>query len=193
MLALAYINDDYPPQAPVKLPETTHIQVSGEPQHGLYADAEWAALFPSTDGFVTLGSTSSLPYHGGNKDSSAHETNATHPLPPTQTFLVSVVHELHCLDVFRVVVADPTRPGATEHVEHCLRYMLQLVLCHADATLERDEPGIRDGRWAHASSGVGAAHQCRDWRALWAWMEAHPPVPLEGSQMMEDQGHATGE
>ena len=128
---------------------------SGEPYFSIYADDEWGTQFPS-DGFVDV--TVPVPDNDGRNR--------------TRTFLVSMVHQMHCLDAFRVGFATNRTTESAHHVEHCLRYMLQLVLCHADATLERDEPGIRDGRWAHASSGVGAAHQCRDWRALWAWMEA---------------------
>ncbi|KAH9941736.1 uncharacterized protein BXZ73DRAFT_98128 [Epithele typhae] len=171
----SYVGDDFPAQAPISLPATTHVQTSGEPAHALDADAEWGALFPSTDGFVTLRPPPAA-------SSALSNTTAT-----GRTFLVSAVHELHCLDVFRVAIADAARPGARAHVAHCLRYMLQLVRCRADATLEADEPGVRDGRWAHAASGVGAVHVCRDWRALWAWVEAHPPDEIEG-EVVEGAG-----
>ena len=163
------------------LPRTTHILTTGEPHHGLYADLEWGALFPSNDGFVTLGPTTpSDPDRSGTPPSASNATGT--PDPHGRTFLVSVVHQLHCLDTLRVAVATRGRTDAgghaATHAEHCLRYLLQLALCHADATLERDEPGVRDGRWEHAASGVGAVHRCRDWRALWDWMEAHPPGPV---------------
>ena len=129
---------------------------SGSPRFSLDADDDWATLFPASDGFTELG-----------------------PASTPRTFLVSMVHQLHCLDVFRVSYAT-NRTGSRAHVEHCLRYMLQLVLCAADATLERDEPGrTQDGRWEHAAGGVGAVHECRDWRVLRGYLDEHPAHPAQ--------------
>ena len=88
-----------------------------------------------------------------------------------------MVHQLHCLDVFRVGFAT-NRSGYAHHVEHCLRYLLQIVLCHADTTLEADKPGMRAGRWTHAAGGVGSVHQCRDWRVLREYLDEHPAGPV---------------
>ena len=88
-----------------------------------------------------------------------------------------MVHQLHCLDVFRVGFVT-NRTGYAHHVEHCLRYMLQIVLCHADTTLEVDEPGMRGGQWTHAAGGVGSVHECRDWRVLREYLDANPAGPV---------------
>ena len=127
---------------------------SGSPRFSLDADDDWATLFPASDGFTDLG-----------------------PASTPRTFLVSMVHQLHCLDVFRVGFAT-NRTGYAHHVEHCLRYMLQIVLCNADTTLEADEPGVRGGRWEHAAGGVGSVHQCRDWRVLREYLDEHPAGPV---------------
>ena len=98
-------------------------------------------------------------------------------LVDNRTFLVSMVHQMHCLDAFRVGFAT-NRTGYAHHVEHCLRYMLQIVLCNADTTLEADEPGMRGGQWEHAAGGVGSVHQCRDWRVLREYLDEHPAGPV---------------
>ncbi|KAI0676379.1 hypothetical protein C8Q78DRAFT_1065231 [Trametes maxima] len=99
---------------------------------------------------------------------------------------------LHCLDVLRVAFASnrtgTSDPHTRAHVTHCLRYLRQAVLCHADATLEPDEPGVRDGRWEHAASGVGAVHRCRDWTVLRRYLDAHPAEPLDFVGEEEGEG-----
>ena len=87
-----------------------------------------------------------------------------------------MVHQLHCLDVFRVGFST-NRTGYARHVAHCLRYMLQIVLCNADTTLEVDHPGMIEGEWEHAANGVGSVHRCRDWTVLRKYMDDHPAGP----------------
>ncbi|KAI9065284.1 hypothetical protein FKP32DRAFT_512386 [Trametes sanguinea] len=167
----SYVGDDFPAQLPLKLPAVGLVLSSDASHFSLYADDDWGSLFPLSDGFTTL-----------------HPADTPPPPPPTtaapnspssdgRTFLISMVHQLHCLDVLRVAFVA-NRTGAAQHVAHCLRYLRQAVLCHADATLEPDEPGVRDGRWEHAASGVDAVHRCRDWTALRRYMDEHPAEPV---------------
>ncbi|KAI0370521.1 hypothetical protein BV20DRAFT_966409 [Pilatotrama ljubarskyi] len=162
----SYAGDDFPAQLPLKLPSVGLVLTADASHFSLYADDEWATLFPLSDGFTTLrpSSASALPSNASGA--------------PGRTFLISMVHQLHCLDVLRVAFVT-NRTGAAHHVEHCLRYLRQTVLCDADATLEPDEPGVRDGRWEHAASGVGAVHRCRDWTVLRRYLDEHPAEPLE--------------
>lgn len=151
-----YVGKDFPAQLPIKLPPAALVLSSDATRFSLLADDDWGTLFPLSDGFTTLRASANAP---------------------GRTFLVSMVHQLHCLDVIRVAFVT-NRTGAAHHVEHCLRYLRQTVLCHADTTLEPDEPGVRDGRWEHAASGVGAVHRCRDWTVLRRWLDEHPAEPL---------------
>ncbi|TFK83073.1 hypothetical protein K466DRAFT_275261 [Polyporus arcularius HHB13444] len=114
-----YVEDDFPSQLPLRLPSVGLVLANGAPHFSLYADDDWGTLFPESDGFTDLG-------------------------PKNRTFLISFVHQLHCLDVFRVGFVT-NRTGFAHHVEHCLRYMRQAVLCYADTTLEVDHPGLLDG------------------------------------------------
>ncbi|KAI0716698.1 hypothetical protein C8Q76DRAFT_794959 [Earliella scabrosa] len=149
-----YIGDDFPAQLPLKLPPAALVLETGAPHYALLSDADWGTVFPPGNGFVGLG-------------------------PHNRTFLVSMLHQLHCLDVIRVGFLI-NRTDDAVHVQHCLRYMLQIVLCQADTTLERDEPGkLDDGTWEHGASGVGAVHRCRDWTVLRDWIAATPPGPVE--------------
>ena len=113
----------------------------------LLNDTEWGSLF-ATEGFVDLG-------------------------PKNRTFHVTMIHQLHCLDIIRVGYLSKGGHW-THHVEHCLRYLLQGVLCAADTTLEQDVPAFIDGQWVHGGSGIGKVHRCRDWTKVYDYMLRHP-------------------
>ncbi|KAF8843684.1 hypothetical protein BDN67DRAFT_111060 [Paxillus ammoniavirescens] len=149
-----YIGDDFPSELPVDIPLAGLSVETGEGHFSLYDDDEWGTLFPS-QGFVSLG-------------------------PHDRTFHVSLFHQLHCLDVIRVGYLT-NRTHAFEHIEHCLRYLRQILLCHADTTLEVDIPQWleEDGRWYHTASGVGSVHRCKDWTVLRRWVSEHPSIPLD--------------
>ena len=121
----------------------------------LYADDEWDTQYPDSDGFTDLG-------------------------PNNRTFTVSMIHQIHCLDVFRVGFVT-NRTHMAEHIEHCLRYMRLVVLCHGDTTLEEAEPGFRNGKWVYVTStgGLGAVHRCKDWTAIRQYLDEHPAHPAQ--------------
>lgn len=84
-----------------------------------------------------------------------------------------MIHQLHCLDIIRVgFVVNGT--NAAHHIEHCLRYLRQVVLCYADITLEVDTPVMVDGQLEHAAGGVGMVHRCKDWTAVRSYLEENP-------------------
>ena len=120
----------------------------------LYDDDDWGSLFPPPwNGFMSLG-------------------------PDNRPFTLSLYHQLHCLDAIRVgFVLNGTHAAA--HVEHCLNYLRQVILCHADTTVE-------PGHWMEtktgvdpASDGLGVVHTCKDWKEVNRFVEAHP-VKLPG-------------
>lgn len=82
-------------------------------------------------------------------------------LPPasedTEKFSVTAFHELHCLymlqEAFRKARAGEEVPL---HANHCLDYMRQLLLCHADGTLEPVKPELDNG-----VDGYGRERTCR--------------------------------
>jgi hypothetical protein len=58
---------------------------------------------------------------------------------------------MHCLDSIRKAMILEVKD---EHATHCLNYIRQALLCHADPTLM---PYVEYG------IGFGVTHQCRDW------------------------------
>lgn len=147
----AWIGDDFPSELPVEIPLAGLSVETGEDHFSLYDDDEWGTLFPS-DGFVRLG-------------------------PHDRTFHVSLFHQLHCLDVIRVGYLT-NRTHTFEHIQHCLRYLRQILVCHADTTLEDDIPQFVKGSWTHSANGVGSVHRCKDWTVLRQWVADHPSLPL---------------
>ncbi len=125
---------------------------TGKPYFALDADDEWGSLFPASDGFVEIG-------------------------PKNRTFLLSIGHQLHCLDAIRVGFLTNST-GSAQHVQHCLRYLRQFVICQADTTLEVDHPRVIDGQLTHEASGLGSVHRCKDWTVLRDYMEEHGSGPV---------------
>lgn len=151
----SYVGDDFPPQLPLKLPSVGLALTNPAPHFSLLADDEWGAQYPSggAAGFTALG-------------------------PRNRTFFPSMLHQLHCLDVVRVGMAT-NRTGFTHHVEHCVRYLRQTVLCAADVTLEPAYRAEKEGAWMWAADGIGSVHRCRDWTAVRRYLEAHPARSAE--------------
>lgn len=138
------------------LPQVGLVLESGKPHFSLRSDNEWGTIFPKGNGFINI------------------ETSDTH----NRTFAISMIHQLHCLDVIRVGFVV-NRTGSAAHIQHCLRLLRQIVLCNADATLEVASPGvIEGGHIVDEGVGVGAVHRCKDWTALRDYMDEHAAGPI---------------
>ncbi|KAK0186788.1 hypothetical protein F5146DRAFT_1143176 [Armillaria mellea] len=138
---------DFPTDVP-RLNLTLHpatMTVILSDQYSLKADEEWEALTPIGDGFIRD--------TGGNRS----------------FYLFSMYHQIHCLNVFRRSLAYPHNLTSLElgHVDHCLRYMQQITLCHADDTLEPTHPfQMPSGKWTNVVTGINVTHECKDWVQL---------------------------
>ncbi|KAK7683146.1 hypothetical protein QCA50_013819 [Cerrena zonata] len=135
-----YIGSDYPAELPLDIP-SVGLELEGtEPHYALKSDADWKSIYPQPRmGFTSLGQSN-------------------------RTFMVSMYHQLHCLDVIRVgFVVNGS--DAYHHIEHCLRYLRQILLCKADTTLEVTDGERTDehGRILEGASGLGMIHRCKDW------------------------------
>lgn len=143
--------------------------------YGLYADEDWKSLFPGDAGFVSLGPP---PSESEPKSSSEWNQNV---------FAVGMYHQLHCLDVFRhsYVAAKAgalTYPGNgtgfDHHVNHCLSYMREMVLCAADTTLIHVvDLETTNHRGRYGASSIGTVHRCRDWTQVRKFVEEHRASP----------------
>jgi hypothetical protein len=121
---------------------------------GTAADAEWAAIYPPTGGWVQ-----------------AKLDNYTVQLS------VTAFHAIHCLNALRQVtevffdvassdtsanVANGT-VGNFFHMQHCLVYLRQLVTCSSDTTLEHD---ILLPNGTTIRLGDETVHTCRNFDEL---------------------------
>ena len=94
---------------------------------------------------------------------------------------VSMFHQLHCVDKLRRALDNPDDPISTiPHLQHCLNYIRQMILCAADLTLEPVDIG-------HEASGVGVTHTCRDWRTVYDTVDRNYAEWTEYFERFEEQ------
>lgn len=105
------------------------------------ADTEWKALVPPNGGLVFAGS----------------DTDG-------QTYMLSMFHQLHCLDVLRQKYAN--RECADGLTAHCLNYLRQTIYCRRDLVLEP----VIDVEGPHAVQPWKTI-QCQDWRQVYGAQE----------------------
>ena len=76
-----------------------------------------------------------------------------------RAFYLSMWHELHCLRIIQKLLENPDDRsfGGEGHLQHCLNYLRQYLLCNADDTLE---PGD------YHSGPAFFERKCRDWKAV---------------------------
>ena len=155
--AQAYEGRDHPPEMPLHIPEVgMNIEWPDDELYGIYQDDEWLSLFPRSNGWVALG-------------------------PYDEMFVVSMFHQLHCIDALRygyatakagVLVFPGNGTGVEHHVNHCLTYLKEIILCRGDTTLEESQLMRNpEGRMEHGASGVDMVHRCRDWTTIREYME----------------------
>ncbi|KAF8183858.1 hypothetical protein K438DRAFT_1599276 [Mycena galopus ATCC 62051] len=106
---------------------------------GPQADAQWEALIPASDGLVRAG-------------------------PLNELFMVSMYHQLRCLDIMRRdYIAGANGKNTTDpSTRHCLNYIRQMVLCRGDRRLER----VVDPYGAHAVQ-IRGPYTCGDWTQVY--------------------------
>ena len=115
------------------LENTTHYPIDGPT-----AAAQWESVYPPGFGFVRLGE-------------------------PRRILCVSMFHQLHCVEKFRLALHDPDDPVATiPHLQHCMNYIRQMVLCRADLRLESVRSPVGSKK---AVSDI--THTCRDWSTVY--------------------------
>jgi hypothetical protein len=124
------------------LQESVHFSVNAS---SIIADLAWstttAGIFRSGHGFVRMG-------------------------PRREAFLVSAIHQMHCLRVFQhellgvkgdVILSD--LPG---HFRHCLNYLRQTILCAAAGSLETGDAMQRD--WE--VDRIAGSMVCENWESI---------------------------
>lgn len=145
-----YDRTDATPQFPVSIRDAAMTTLKS-PRLGLNSpDEDMHVLLPPGDGFIYL------PEH-------------------EQHFFVAHYHQLHCLRSFRqyFLKKDQLDEGDIGHIDHCMLYLHQSVLCNVDVTLEpaTHKQLTPDGRITNAVTGMGVTHQCKDWTQVREYME----------------------
>jgi len=145
----SYIAHDFPETLPmsgfmgkvdVVVEETLHYPLIGE-----RAGEEWISTSPPGVGFVHLG-------------------------PDHRVMAPSIVHEMHCLRSLRFALEFPTHHiSRIPHLDHCLNYLRQMILCSSDLTLEPGDVLSSD----FSTNREGMTHTCMDWTVLYNELDIH--------------------
>ena len=97
-----------------------------------------------------------------------------------EPFMVSMLHQLRCIDVVRDQLTKPRAQRDEQPARHCMNYIRQMILCAADLTLEPVDIG-------HEASGVGVTHTCRDWRTVYDTVDRNYAEWTEYFERFEEQ------
>lgn len=78
-------------------------------------------------------------------------------------------HQIHCLTMFssalRYGVESPEHSERfPQHVQHCLNYVRQMILCAARTDLEPMD--LVNSEEKEGADGLGVVHTCVDWHAI---------------------------
>ncbi|KAI0154556.1 hypothetical protein GGR57DRAFT_466025 [Xylariaceae sp. FL1272] len=117
----------------------------------------WVRVKPSP----SLGVTDGIPLREFSRDGS-WDTDE-------EGFALSMHHQIHCLGLMKHVFLKSERnqtvtPLDYRHMDHCVEYIRQAVMCHGDLTLEPLLAGST--RTKIESDTWGSKHFCRDWNVL---------------------------
>jgi len=157
------------------------LTIEDSENYGLHDDSDWDSLIPN-HGFVRLPSSPDGP-STVDKNGQAY-------------FAVSMYHQLHCLNGFRHLTVASLAGNQTkhniDHAVHCLSYLRQLLLCHADTALEPARlADTVTGGTTQAVYGEGTTHRCHDWTQVRSWVEDNYQAWKAEDGMYEaSEGHA---
>lgn len=106
--------------------------------------AEWSSLVPPDGGVIYLGEKG-------------------------EPFTVSMIHQLHCLNIVRDHLVREDRVETAPLARHCLNYIRQVVMCRADMQLEP----FRSSKHDKGPVDLTGIYQCRDWEAVYNEIEGN--------------------
>jgi len=136
------------PYVALRVEDSEHYSIrtpeGGSPEHAAQIEAEWTSLFPSGHGFIYLG---------------AHR----------REFTISMFHQLHCINNIRLALGP--RPAPLYHVQHCMNYLRQMILCASNTRLEPMSRRLKEKSNVTGVDGLGLTHVCRDWGVVYQMFE----------------------
>ncbi|KAJ6484013.1 hypothetical protein C8R45DRAFT_1075312 [Mycena sanguinolenta] len=156
-----YVGDDYPELWDITLNSRVAMLVEETrfyPIEGGDAKELWATSSPKGFGYVRLGEEE-------------------------RAFAVSMFHQLHCTRLMRATLAGSYDTAAQSHMQHCLNYIRQMILCSPDPTLEPANVLSRD----FEVERVGATHICADWSAIYSAAATNWDLFVEGKNLTVEQ------
>lgn len=72
----------------------------------------------------------------------------------------------------KTALENGTQPANTtakvithDHVLHCIEFLRQSIMCHADSTIEARNEHL------HGVVGFGIPHACRNWQQMVDWVD----------------------
>ncbi|KAJ7153217.1 hypothetical protein C8R46DRAFT_1166192 [Mycena filopes] len=137
-----YVGDDYPELWDAPSPNFVAMTVQETHQYPIHGGHDalemWATTNAKGFGYVRLGNEQ-------------------------RAFAVSMFHQLHCVRLMRAGLAGRYDAYARGHMQHCLNYIRQMILCSPDLTLEPPDVLTRD----FELDRVGATHICSDWESMY--------------------------
>jgi len=170
----AYIQDKPPVEASYGLsPEIRKVLYTNvnATARGFVVAEDWQGIYPQRgNGYISSGSEDYL-------------VAMYHELKACIFFVLLVKRDKlifppKCLDIFRDVFirhVNGDREFSRREKDlknHCLSYLSQATLCHADKTLEPSRKArTSSGEIIRAVFGLGIEHECRDWSQLRDWAE----------------------
>jgi len=94
--------------------------------------------------------------------------------PNVEVYGISVFHQIHCLAMLRHALhsfqdgdMQSSQRTSPAHLDHCLSYIRQALMCGGDTTFEWPRRIIHEAnRVTGKVDGYGITHQCRDWDAI---------------------------
>ncbi|KAI1427096.1 hypothetical protein F5Y12DRAFT_792817 [Xylaria sp. FL1777] len=132
---------------PGRIDHTFHYRRQFGMRPGNVSQKYWDMVFPRGRGFIQ------------------------HPIISPTPHGLAVYHQLHCLDAIRHGYwaardgKDPEPKAEPGHIRHCIDYLRQSIMCHADTNLEpinEDLGGV---------TGFGFPRKCRDIVQLMGWAD----------------------
>ncbi|KAA1478193.1 hypothetical protein DENSPDRAFT_661611 [Dentipellis sp. KUC8613] len=88
--------------------------------------------------------------------------------PELRTFIVDMVHPMHCLRYIRGLIVKEQTQGVDHPISHCFDALRRMSLCQADLTLEPGDFVTCN----FTASTVGQTHICRDWEVVYKTLQA---------------------
>jgi len=89
--------------------------------------------------------------------------------PQHRPLYLSLLHQVHCVRDYNDALTGHLQHTNMGHSTHCLNYLREWILCNADLTLEDGDLSERD----FDTQRQGGNYVCRDWKALWGFMEGN--------------------